>query len=414
MSDFAIKVEGLGKKYLLQHQAVGRRYETLRDVLAHKAKALFQNRKPETGNRKSVEEFWALKDVAFEIKQGEAVGIIGRNGAGKSTLLKLLSRITEPTTGRIRVRGRVASLLEVGTGFHPELTGRENIFLNGAILGMQRAEIRKKFDEIVAFAEVEKFLDTPVKRYSSGMYMRLAFAVAAHLEPEILVVDEVLAVGDAQFQKKCLGKMREVKGSGRTVLFVSHNLAAIQSLCTRGILLTKGRLSVDAEVQSCISEYEHGGHLNTISDWRRTAVAHSIALEFESIALKLIGQQPAMKLNLDCNFNQQNDYRPAIVAFDITDSLGVPIMQALPSLEPFINRENSHKRFCFEIDLPPLVPGQYWLSAWIGPHNTETFDFVKEVVGFEILESPTPGRTVPHTPDHGFLVPPSTFKIKSV
>ena len=190
-----------------------------------------------------VEEFWALKDVSFEVKRGEVLGIIGRNGAGKSTLLKILSRITEPTEGRVTLRGRVASLLEVGTGFHPELTGRENIYLNGAILGMTRAEIRRKFDEIVAFAEVEKFLDTPVKRYSSGMYVRLAFAVAAHLEPEILVVDEVLAVGDAEFQKKCLGKMNSVATvEGRTVLFVSHNMAVVQHLCERVILLKNGVL----------------------------------------------------------------------------------------------------------------------------------------------------------------------------
>ena len=198
MSDFTIKAEGLGKKYFLRHQATGRHYVALRDVLTEKAKSLFSPGKGAGGNRNTIEEFWALKDVSFEVKQGEAVGIIGRNGAGKSTLLKLLSRITEPTKGRIHLRGRVASLLEVGTGFHPELTGRENIFLNGAVLGMTRAEIKKKFDEIVAFAEVEKFLDTPVKRYSSGMYMRLAFAVAAHLEPEILIVDEVLAVGDLE------------------------------------------------------------------------------------------------------------------------------------------------------------------------------------------------------------------------
>jgi lipopolysaccharide transport system ATP-binding protein len=245
MSDFTIKVEDLGKKYLLRHQAAGRRYVALRDVLADKAKSLFGNRKPEIGNRKSVEEFWALKDVSFEVKQGEAVGIIGRNGAGKSTLLKLLSRITEPTTGRIRLRGRVASLLEVGTGFHPELTGRENIFLNGAVLGMRREEIKKKFDEIVDFAEVEKFLDTPVKHYSSGMYMRLAFAVAAHLEPEILIVDEVLAVGDAQFQKKCLGKMQDVGAQGRTVLFVSHAMPVILRLCNRVLLLKDGQVLAD-------------------------------------------------------------------------------------------------------------------------------------------------------------------------
>ena len=201
--------------------------------LLTRLRSLFQNRKSEIGNRKSTEDFWALKDVSFEVKRGEVVGIIGRNGAGKSTLLKILSRITEPSTGRVEIDGRVASLLEVGTGFHPELTGRENIFLNGAILGMSRAEIRRKFDEIVAFAEVEKFLDTPVKRYSSGMYVRLAFAVAAHLEPEILIVDEVLAVGDASFQKKCLGKMGDVaKKEGRTVLFVSHNMQAVGSLCS--------------------------------------------------------------------------------------------------------------------------------------------------------------------------------------
>ena len=201
------------------------------------------------------EDFWALKDVAFEIKQGERVGVIGGNGAGKSTLLKLLSRITEPSTGRISINGRIASLLEVGTGFHPELTGRENIYLNGAILGMTRSEIKRKFDEIVAFSEVNKFLDTPVKRYSSGMYVRLAFAVAAHLEPEILIVDEVLAVGDAQFQKKCLGKMEEVGREGRTVLFVSHNMAAIQALCSRGIVLQNGIIISDDDVKMSIGRY---------------------------------------------------------------------------------------------------------------------------------------------------------------
>jgi ABC-type polysaccharide/polyol phosphate transport system ATPase subunit len=251
MSAPIISVEKLAKSYLVGHQAeetVGR-YQTFRETwergvrnAGRKAFDMMRGRQIIQGD--TVEEFWALKDVTFDVQQGEVLGIIGRNGAGKSTLLKILSRITEPSAGRITLRGRVASLLEVGTGFHPELTGRENVYLNGAILGMTRAEIRRKFDEIVAFADVEKFLDTPVKRYSSGMYVRLAFAVAAHLEPEILIVDEVLSVGDAEFQKKSLGKMSEVAGGGRTVLFVSHNLASIQALCTRGLLLRDGVIAI--------------------------------------------------------------------------------------------------------------------------------------------------------------------------
>ena len=259
MSDTVIRVENLGKKYIIKHQQQGRsNYVALRDVMANGVKSLGR-RVLKPGEKReanpAVEEFWALKDVSFEIKRGDRVGIIGRNGAGKSTLLKILSRITEPTTGRIALKGRVASLLEVGTGFHPELTGRENIFLNGAILGMSRVEIKKKFDEIVAFAEVEKFLDTPVKRYSSGMYVRLAFAVAAHLEPEILVVDEVLAVGDAAFQKKCLGKMEDVGKQGRTVLFVSHNMAAVEKLCQCGIVLHQGNVKYVGSQTEAITQY---------------------------------------------------------------------------------------------------------------------------------------------------------------
>ncbi len=262
MSDTIITVENLSKSYLVAHQSRQReRYTALRDViaresvnLARKAVDLVRGRQIIQGDE--IEEFWALKDVNFEVKRGEVVGIIGRNGAGKSTLLKILSRITEPTSGRVVLRGRVASLLEVGTGFHPELTGRENIFLNGAILGMSQREIRKKFDEIVAFSEIERFLDTPVKRYSSGMYVRLAFAVAAHLEPEILVVDEVLAVGDADFQRKCLGKMDEVsRQEGRTVLFVSHNLAAIADLAAWGIVLNSGSIVANGPVTDAIAAY---------------------------------------------------------------------------------------------------------------------------------------------------------------
>lgn len=258
MSDTIIRVENLGKKYIIGQQQGHYRYRSLRDAIANGAKSVSRNWL-EPADKKyqnsTKEEFWALKDVCFEVKQGDRIGIIGRNGAGKSTLLKILSRITEPTTGRITLRGRVASLLEVGTGFHPELTGRENIYLNGAILGMGKLEIRRKFDEIVAFAEVNKFLDTPVKHYSSGMYVRLAFAVAAHLEPEILIVDEVLAVGDSQFQKKCLGKMGEVAQEGRTVLFVSHSMQAISQLTNRCILLNKSEVQFDGCTDNAVMQY---------------------------------------------------------------------------------------------------------------------------------------------------------------
>ena len=243
-----ISVEGLGKSYTIRHEGQTR-YKSLREELFKLPKRLLSR------GGQSQEEFWALKDVNFDIMPGDRVGIIGRNGAGKSSLLKLLSRITEPTTGRITLRGRVASLLEVGTGFHPELTGRENIFLNGAILGMSRDEVRRKFDEIVDFAGVEKFLDTPVKRYSSGMYVRLAFAVAAHLEPEILIVDEVLAVGDMDFQKKCLGKMEDIGNEGRTLLFVSHQMPMIESLCQRCLLMEGGHLVLDGSTSEAVARY---------------------------------------------------------------------------------------------------------------------------------------------------------------
>ena len=255
MSDVALRVDGLSKKYWIAKQE---RYKTFRDTLQNAVLAPFRNvrdavmtREPETN-----EAFWALKDISFEIKRGEVVGIIGRNGAGKSTLLKILSRITEPTEGTARVTGRVGSLLEVGTGFHPELSGRENVYLNGAILGMRKAEIDRKFDEIVAFAEVEKFIDTPVKFYSSGMYMRLAFSIAAHLEAEILIVDEVLAVGDSAFQKKCMGKMNDVATGGRTILFVSHNLNAVEQLCTSALMLEKGHVKMrSSDVRDVARKY---------------------------------------------------------------------------------------------------------------------------------------------------------------
>lgn len=267
----AIKVQNLGKEYVIGSKEKG--YETFREMLLSSLSAPFRRLAQSKGKSQQEERFWALKDVSFEIQPGEVVGIIGRNGAGKSTLLKILSRITDPTEGQIKIRGRVASLLEVGTGFHPELTGRENIYLNGAILGMSRAEIKRKFDEIVSFAEVERFLDTPVKRYSSGMYVRLAFAVAAHLEPEILVVDEVLAVGDAQFQKKCMGKMQVVGKEGRTVLFVSHNMTAIETLCQTVIHLNKGAL-----IGQGLASEQLANYMDSLRDISQTVLSNALNL----------------------------------------------------------------------------------------------------------------------------------------
>jgi lipopolysaccharide transport system ATP-binding protein len=285
--DVVIRAEGLGKKYIIAHQEQRERYVALRDVIARKTAHVVQsslrigrNAKPSITTK--TEEFWALRDVSFEVKRGEVIGVLGRNGAGKSTLLKVLSRITEPSEGRVVIEGRVASLLEVGTGFHPELSGRENIFLNGAILGMTRAEIRRKFDQIVAFAEIELFLDTPVKRYSSGMYVRLAFAVAAHLEPEIIIIDEVLAVGDFEFQRKCLGKMSEIANDGRTVLFVSHNMGAIQALCPRSIYLASGLVAGNGPTGEMISHYLDG-HKNAAAETRVAAKTSQSGLILQSL-----------------------------------------------------------------------------------------------------------------------------------
>jgi homopolymeric O-antigen transport system ATP-binding protein len=278
MAEIVIRAENLGKKYQITRQGERQKYVALRDVITDKLLAApkrWLRSRTSNADRPKNQEFWALKDLSFEVRKGEALGIIGRNGAGKSTLLKLLSRITEPSDGRARIRGRVASLLEVGTGFHPELTGRENIFLNGAILGMTRVEIRKKFDEIVAFAEIEKFLDTPVKRYSSGMYVRLAFAVAAHLEPEILVVDEVLSVGDLGFQRKCMGHMKRLAESGVTILMVSHNMGAIKAMCRRALVLSGGSLQFDGPTAEGVEIYENNSQLEA-DPWALETVGRDV------------------------------------------------------------------------------------------------------------------------------------------
>lgn len=360
----AISVENLGKKYTLYHQQ-REEYTALRDVITNSVTSLGKwlvspflttSQKPS-----ALEDFWALQNVSFEVKQGDRIGIIGRNGAGKSTLLKILSRITEPTTGSVRIRGRVASLLEVGTGFHPELTGRENIYLNGAILGMQREEIRRKFDEIVDFAEIERFLDTPVKRYSSGMYVRLAFAVAAHLEPEILIVDEVLAVGDAQFQKKCLGKMEDVGREGRTVLFVSHNMAAIQQLCQNGIVLSAGTLVYYGSIEDAVSKYMQSGYSiatktdlatrldrsgNQLLKFTKVAFYDSTGNELEHI---LSGQEIYLRFYYESEIERSNE--PVLVAFNIRNSQGY-LLSNLNSVDAGCSYQHMYKTGFYECHWP--------------------------------------------------------------
>lgn len=408
MTSIAIRAEGLGKKYRIRHEQ-RQPYVALRDVLTAKLRRFFSASVLRSSSVS--EDFWALRDVSFEVRHGEVIGIIGRNGAGKSTLLKILSRITEPTEGRVAICGRVGSLLEVGTGFHPELTGRENIFLNGAILGMTRAEIKAKFDEIVAFSEVEKFLDTPVKRFSSGMYVRLAFAVAAHLEPELLVVDEVLAVGDAAFQRKCLGRMAAVAGGGRTVLFVSHNMQAIRTLCTRGIVLSRGRAVYMGDVAACVEHYLASVSGKTGSVWERSHAHGQGALQAERVSCKLTGRQPAHRLTLDLTLRSTQDHEPAFVAIDILDSSGLAIMQALPTIQGFIAKQSEPHKLRVSIALPGLIPGVYSAGVWLGPHNTVTYDEVRNCVSFEVTESPTEGRTFPHGGlDHGHIVPEATFE----
>ena len=398
MSEAIITVENLGKKYLLRHQRK-ERYTALRDVLSEKAKNLFRGRGRNRDVDSTREEFWALKDVNFEVKQGEVVGIIGRNGAGKSTLLKILSRITEPTTGKVRIKGRVASLLEVGTGFHPELTGRENIFLNGAILGMGRAEIKSKFDEIVAFAEIEKFLDTPVKRYSSGMYVRLAFAVAAHLEPEILIIDEVLAVGDADFQKKCLGKMTAVsRVEGRTILFVSHNMAAISALTQRTLLLSKGLILTTGNTREVIETYQKSWSQVDNRELRRLRTgAHS-----QIRSAELIGRdgKPTPIYTIDQAFMVH-----VVVETDGSPNLSLDLMLASPGGEKLAMASMGHfehqllprQAGVFECDLAfspmLLASGSYSIDVITAVINHDWDEYVEAAIVFDVPYSAPNGAS---------------------
>ncbi len=395
MSKIIIEVENLSKSYVINHEGL-ERYTAIRDVITQKAKKMFfltSSLKSVSGvpvNEKSPtkEEFWALKDLNFEINQGDRVGIIGRNGAGKSTLLKVLSRITEPTNGRIKINGRVASLLEVGTGFHPELTGRENIYLNGAILGMSRREIKSKFDEIVDFAEVDKFLDTPVKRYSSGMYVRLAFAVAAHLEPEVLIVDEVLAVGDAQFQKKCLGKMEDVsKNSGRTVLFVSHNMAAIKSLCTTAIYLHKGQKVLKGDIQETLEKYIcfDQSELNTNSSYNREIlpIGKKMFIQYADC----VDDQTTDFFQLQINLIVKSKIKAKIgVNIKIKDSMGFPVAFGCSHyfIPELIGINVGENKITLNTEQLNLAIGNYKLSAELVQPGSEQFDLVEDAIQFEL------------------------------
>lgn len=405
-----IKIENLSKRYMLGARRAA--YGAFRESLVDLFRAPVRRFRKQGGSEDR--SIWALQNVTFEVMPGEVLGVIGRNGAGKSTLLKVLSRITEPTEGKVDIYGRVGSLLEVGTGFHAELSGRENIYLNGAIMGMSRREIQTRFDEIVAFSEIERFLDTPVKHYSSGMYMRLAFSVAAHLEPEILMVDEILAVGDAAFQEKCLGKMRNVAREGRTVLFVSHNMQAIKNLCTRGCIIDKGRLMMIGEVNRAIDSYRELSAKSSDTKWTREAGAPERALVIDQVEIRVAGRQPEVSLEIDLALTSRAKHKPAFLAIDIHEPTGTSIMQALPTVDRFIIDQRKSHRLKVRISLPPLIPGNYRAGVWVGSHNIETLDEVKECVSFTIANTPTPNRTFPHTIDHGYIVPHSTVEYVSI
>ena len=389
-----IAVENLSKKYIIGHQKQ-ERYIALRDVLASGAKRfLYKLAHPFTipEDDPTHEEFWALKDVSFEIHQGDQLGVIGRNGAGKSTLLKILSRITEPTSGRFSIRGRVASLLEVGTGFHPELTGRENIFLNGAILGMRQAEIKRKFDAIVSFAEIERFLDTPVKRYSSGMYVRLAFAVAAHLEPEILIVDEVLAVGDAQFQKKCMGKMEDIGKEGRTVIFVSHNLGALGDLCTKGILLANGRMVAEGKISDVIERYILSANDNSLGEvcWADKTMPGDSDLKLKHVSIMQEDKvkrvvQDVSAVAIDFELVASRDLAGVAIGVIITNSKGEGVLHTVSNVNGVAQtlvKGNTIVRFT----LPPLLlaAGNYSVTVAATVPNVHMFFLERDIVCFQV------------------------------
>ena len=406
MSNLAIRVENVGKRYRIG--AAAERHDNFRDALVHAVTAPFQNLSRlrrlssfHAGDEQDV--FWALRDISFEVKHGEVLGIIGRNGAGKSTLLKVLSRITEPTRGRVEVHGRVGCLLEVGTGFHPELTGRENVYLNGSILGMDKGYIDQQFDEIVEFAGVRKFIDTPVKRYSSGMYLRLAFSVAAHLEPEILIIDEVLAVGDAEFQKKCLGKMGEVAKEGRTVLFVSHNMAAVEALCSRALLLVNGGVDEIGDSRKLVARYidavagttgrrdlqNHPGRLGGSQPLMR-----EVSLASEGVA-DVSAIPMAQSLSIAVDFASETPFRP-VLGVVVKTSQGMPVLGTNNRVNPVTGPLSPVRtgRISCHFENLPLMPGTYSVDLYLGvpDEGVKDLDIVHDALAFEILAANVTGN----------------------
>jgi lipopolysaccharide transport system ATP-binding protein len=356
------------------------------------------------GKKKQI-DFYALQNVSITLNAGDSLGIIGKNGAGKSTLLKILSKITPPTSGKVISRGRIASLLEVGTGFHYELTGRENIYLNGSILGMKKAEIRKNFDAIVDFSGVSNFLETPLKHYSSGMQLRLAFAVAAFLENEIMIIDEVLTVGDAEFQKKCLGKMEDVtKNEGRTLIFVSHVMSLVNELCPSAVLLENGQIVSKGNSSSVIASYLECKK-NT-SCWNRTDFNVNDTC-FESIVVSVEGSQPSLTLVINFKVRTSKKSNLSFVAFYISNRMGQMFGQAIPELNPFISPDGNEKSYECKINLTGIIPDDYIVGAWLGPGLSSNYDYIPEAATFTVFDSPQPGRLYPHSSTHGLFVPPS-------
>jgi lipopolysaccharide transport system ATP-binding protein len=388
MTEPVIRAECLAKKFLISHQSTERDL-SLRDAVVRRARGLFTAKRPQIAPTK--EEFYALKDVSFDVESGDRLGIIGRNGAGKSTLLKILSRITEPTAGRVTIRGRVASLLEVGTGFHPELTGRENVFLNGAILGMSRAEVRRKLDEIVAFAEIERFLDTPVKRYSSGMYVRLAFAVAAHLEPEILIVDEVLAVGDAQFQKKCLGKIEDVSGrGGRTVLFVSHNTGVIAQLCNKAILLDRGKVVSSGSTAMVVDRYVRPDDSDSGAIQSEVAAGQNqfiLAFMSDKLAKRRVDYRhdEEIVVTLEMMLDEFSD--DLELAMRLTDKLKHPVFTIHEKLKPHYRGPGNPIRLRVVMPAEFITPGRYSWVMCINKPGVKNSDLRDDVLPFNVVDT---------------------------